>query len=103
MIFNRMLAGAFCVLASMRMADAGEIKILSPVALKPVLEMVSADFQRSTGHTLAIAWGESGSIKADVETDASFDIAILTPNFVDELVGKGKLDGSTRTPLARSG
>ena len=68
-----------------------------------MLTDVAANFQKSTGDKIELIWSESGKINADIEAGTPFDIAILTPNFVDSLVKQGKLDGATRTPVARSG
>jgi len=83
--------------------SATEIKVMSPIALKPVFAKVSAEFEQSTGHKLTVIWGETGAIKADIEKGVAFDVAILTPNFVDDLIKQGKLDGNSKTPVARSG
>jgi molybdate transport system substrate-binding protein len=82
---------------------AAELKVMSPIALKPVFEHVRDGLARATGDTIALEWGESGGIKAGVEKGDSFDIAVLTTAFVDDLIGQGKLDSSTRTLVARSG
>lgn len=83
--------------------SAAELKIMSPVALKPVLTNVAASFEKLTGDKVELIWSESGKISADIEAGTPFDIAILTPNFVDALVKLGRLDGATRMPVARSG
>jgi molybdate transport system substrate-binding protein len=103
MKWKLLLASGFCVFAFMAIGSANEIKVMSPVALKPVLAKVGAEFERSTGHKLAVSWGESGGIKSDIEKGVPFDIAILTAKFVDDLIKEGKLDGDTKTPIARSG
>lgn len=96
------LAGFLCLVATTS-ADASDLKIMSPIALRPVLTKVAGDFERTTGHRIEFVWNESGRINTDIESGGAFDIAILTPNFVDALIAKGKLDAATRTPVARSG
>ncbi len=103
MKWKSLLASGFCLFAFVAAGRANEIKVLSPVALRPVLAKAGAEFERSTGHRLVVSWAESGSIKSDVEKGVKFDIAILTAALVDDLVQQGKLDGTTKTPLARSG
>lgn len=93
----------FSLLTFATAGTAAELKILSPIALKPVLEKLSTGFELSTGDKLTFVWSESGKINSDIELGAPFDIAILTPNFVDALIAKGKLDAATRVPVARSG
>jgi len=100
---NLLFAASACLLAFTSVTGAAEVKVLSPVALKHVFDTVGPEFERSTGNKLTIIWGESGSIRADVEKGAPFDVAFLTLGFVDELIKQGKLDSATRTPVARSG
>ncbi len=79
-----------------------DVKVLSPVAVKPLLAKIGAELEQS-GSRLVIQWGESATIKADIQNGAAFDVAVLTAQFVDDLIGAGKLDANTRTPIARSG
>jgi molybdate transport system substrate-binding protein len=81
---------------------AAELKVLSPVAIKSLLSKVEGELSNS-GIKLVIVWGESGGIKSDIEKGEPFDVAILTPSFVDDLVKSQKANGATRTPIARSG
>lgn len=84
------------------MASAADIKLLTGFGLKPVLEEIGPEFERSTGHKLAIEYSSTFSSKRKIETGEAFDVAILgTPEIVDDLVKQGKL--TTRTIIARSG
>ncbi len=96
------LAGLMCLFASAS-SSAGELKIMSPIALKPVLVKVAEQFERTSGDKIELVWKESGKINAEIAAGIAFDIAILTPNFVDALIAGGKVDAATRTPVARSG
>jgi molybdate transport system substrate-binding protein len=90
-----------CLIASESHAD--ELKIMSPVALKPVLTSIAEAFEKSSGDRIEFVWSESGKINADIASGTPFTIAVLTPNFVEALTKQGKLDAATRTPVARSG
>jgi molybdate transport system substrate-binding protein len=107
MAWKHLLAsGAYlfaCMFAFIAGCNAAELKVMSPVAMKPVLAKIGADIERTTGNTLAITWGESGSIRSDIEKGVPFDVAILTLAFVDDLIKAGKLDAGSKTPVARSG
>jgi molybdate transport system substrate-binding protein len=83
-------------------ADAAEIKLLTGSGLRPVLEEIGPEFERSTKHKLAIEYSSTFSSKRKIEAGEAFDVAILgTPDVVDELVKQGKLVG--RTIIARTG
>ncbi len=91
------------LLAGVSVAMSAEVKIFSPVAMRPVLSKVAAELEQSTGNKVVVMWGESGGMRADIEKGVPFDVAILTSAFVDDLIRQSKLDGATRTVLARSG
>jgi molybdate transport system substrate-binding protein len=95
--------GLVSIFLLMTATHGTELKVMSPIAIKPLLTKVGKEFSQSTGNKIVFVWSESGGIKSDIEKGVQFDIVILTPNFVDDLIKQGKLDGATRTPIARSG
>lgn len=89
-------------LAQAAMASAADIKLLTGFGLKPVLEEIGPEFERSTGHKLAIEYSSTFTSKRKIEAGEAFDVAILgSPAIVDDLVKEGKL--TMRTIIARSG
>jgi molybdate transport system substrate-binding protein len=89
-------------LAQAAMASAAEIKLLTGFGLKPVLEEIGPEFERSTGHKVAVEYSSTFTSKRKIEAGEAFDVAILgAPGIVDELVKQGKL--TARTIIARSG
>jgi len=82
-------------------AHAAEINVLSTNALKAVLENLGPKFEQSSGNKLAITWGTTVQLKAQIEKGAMFDVAVVTNEVADDLIKQGKL--SSRTALARSG
>jgi hypothetical protein len=42
-------------------------------------------------------------LKREIDAGQSFDVAVLTPQLIDDLVRQGTITADTRTPLARSG
>jgi molybdate transport system substrate-binding protein len=88
-------------LAAPLMASAAEIKLLTGFGLKPLLEEIGPEFERSAGHKLAIDYGSTFTSKRKIDAGEPFDVAILgTPEVVDDLVKQGKL--TARTVVARS-
>ena len=84
-------------------ADAAEVKLLSVVALGPALNELAPQFERATGHKLAIQYGSSPAFKQQIEAGETFDLAILTAPVIDDLTRQGKVAGGTRAVIARSG
>jgi len=83
-------------------AKAADLKVLSSNALKSALEEAAPQFEKATGHKLVFVWGAAVPLRAQIEKGEVFDSTILNTPGIDELIRQGKLDGATRTPLARS-
>lgn len=84
-------------------AHAAEIKMLVSNAMKTTLEELAPQFEKASGHTLAITYGAASELKTDIQKGAVFDVAILTPVVIDALVKEGKLSAAGVTPIARAG
>lgn len=100
---------AFAVLAAspglgVAVADAAEIRVISSVALKAALdEELLPQFARSAENKVTIKYGAAAALKQQIEGGEAFDVAILTPALVDDLIKQGKIEAGSRTNLARTG
>jgi len=84
-------------------ATAGEIKVISSVGMKAVLEALRPQFERTTGHTLAITFGTSVPLKRQIDTGETFDVVVLTPSIVEDLEKEGKVAPAMKADIAKSG
>jgi molybdate transport system substrate-binding protein len=91
------------MLAQPGLARAAEIKVLCSNGIKAVMEELVPQFERATRHTIAIRYGLSAALERQIEAGEPFDLAVLTPPLIDDLVKQGKIAGDTRATLARSG
>ncbi len=82
---------------------AAEVKLLCVVALGPTLNELVPQFERATGHKLAIQYGSSPTFKQQIEAGETFDLAILTAPVINDLIKQNKVVGGTRAVIARSG
>jgi molybdate transport system substrate-binding protein len=83
-------------------ARAAEIKVLTAGAFKPVVTELVAEFERATGHRVAVANDTAGALVRRIEGGEAFDLAVLTPAALEDLAGKGRVAGPP-TRLARVG
>lgn len=81
---------------------AAELTVLCSNGIKAVIEELVPQFELATRHRVVITFGVSALLKRQIEAGELFDIAILTPPLIDDLVKQGKIVGDTRTALARS-
>jgi molybdate transport system substrate-binding protein len=84
-------------------AQAAEIKVLAGAFVRPVLEELGAQFERTTGHKLAIKWVPGPAVGREVEAGEAFDVAISQADTIDHLVKAGKIDPATRAEVIRVG
>jgi molybdate transport system substrate-binding protein len=98
------LAGlvTLAVLAQPTVASAAEIAILCSNGIKAVMEDLVPQFERATMHTVVLRYGPSAVLKRQIEAGAIFDLAVLTPPLIDDLVVQGKIAANSRATLARS-
>ena len=82
---------------------AEEIRVLSSVGIKAVVEVLAPQFERATSHKVTPVFDLAVALKARIEGGAPFDVAILTPALLDELISKGKIASASRTEVARVG
>jgi molybdate transport system substrate-binding protein len=84
-------------------AEAAEIKVLSALAMKPVMEDLGPKFERATGHKLAITFVTLGEAVKRVQGGETADVAMLPKQGVDTFVKDGKAATGSVTAVASSG
>jgi molybdate transport system substrate-binding protein len=79
------------------------MKLVSSVGVRPVLEELIPQFEKSSGHKVEILFGTAVQQKAKVDAGESFDLLILNPPQVEDLVKAGKVAGASVREIARAG
>jgi len=83
--------------------EAAEIRVFCSNGIREVMQELVPQFERATKHTVIITYGLSAVLKRQIDAGESFDVAVLTPALIDDLIKQGKIAASTRTSVARSG
>lgn len=83
-------------------AQAAKLKVLSAIAMMPVMEELGPRFERATGHKLVITSATLGAAVKRVQGGEAFDVVIIPRPGIDGFVKEGRADGGTVTVLARS-
>jgi len=84
-------------------ARAEDLKVFSSVAMRAVLEEVTQLFERDTQHRVVPTFGLAAALKSRIEGGEAFDLAILTPAQIDDLIKQGKAAAASRAVIARTG
>lgn len=82
-------------------ASSAEIRVLSTPTLKTTLDELGPKFERATGHKLVTKFDAVAVLKRQIEAGETFDVAILLPAAIDDLIKQGKV--IRRTDISRSG
>jgi molybdate transport system substrate-binding protein len=84
-------------------AQAVELKILSALPMRAVMEDLGPKFEHATGHKLALTFATLGAVLKRVEDGETADVLLVPRQGIDDLVKKGKVTVSKVTVVARSG
>ena len=96
-------AGVALLLAHGLAAQAAEVRVIAGPALSEVMTELGAQFERATGHKLAITYELAGGVLRRFGAGEEFDVAIGAPSTIDDLNRQGRVAGATRAEIARVG
>ena len=84
-------------------ARAADITVLCSSGFKAVMDELAPQFERATRHKVVVRYGLAATLKQEIEAGEAFDLAILTPAAIDDLIKARTVAPDSRTILARSG
>src|ERR1700730_12472949 len=79
------------------------MKVVCTNGVKSVLLELVPAFERAKGSKVDVAWGATNGLLQELDAGADADLAILTAEAIDALIGRGKVAAGGRVDLARSG
>lgn len=103
MILRRLAALAVIAVCGANSAMAAEIRVLTAGAFRSVLNEFKTDFEKQSGHTLAIDYGTAGQISERIGKGEPYDVVVTSTASQNELFEKGKLAKDSKTDLAHVG
>ena len=102
-LFATARIGSILLLAVSVCSEAAEIKVLSGNGARAAVGELGAQFERATGHKVTIRFEVNPAVKRKIEAGETFDVAVLNPPVLDELIKQGKIAADTRAVIGRSG
>ena len=100
----RIIATLFLfLLFQSNIANAAEIQVLCSNGLKAVLEDLAPQFEKASGHKVVVKFGLAAGFKQQIESGTAFDVAVLTPPMIDDLIKQGRMAADSRAVIARTG
>ena len=97
----RAICAVAIVLLLTHAASAEEIRVLSSVGIKAVVDELGPQFEKTTTHKVTAVFDLASVLKTKIEGGEPFDVAILTPPLLDDLIAKGRV--SSKSNVARVG
>src|SRR5438552_14200974 len=97
---NLLLLAAF---ASPAHAQGDRIAVLSSNGFRAVLQELAPQFEKATGNQVVITFSVAAELKKRIDGGEPFDLAVLTPVLIDDLIKQGTVVSASRTVLARTG
>jgi molybdate transport system substrate-binding protein len=84
-------------------AQGAELKVLCSNGLREVMLELAPEFERTSGHRLNLTFGLAAAFKQKIVAGEAFDVAVLVPALLDDVVKQGKVTGDSRAIIARAG
>jgi len=95
-----LLAGMGLVL---NLAHAVELKVLSGNGSRPAVIALTKQFEQATGHKVTVDFFVNPDVKKKIEAGEYFDVTVLNPPVLDELIKTGKVAADSRAVIGRIG
>src|SRR5208282_6437104 len=84
-LVGRVALMAMFVVAQDSPAAAAELKIYSTIGVKGAVEQLVPQFEKASGHKLAITWATAAMLVKRIEGGETADVLILTRAAIDTL------------------
>jgi molybdate transport system substrate-binding protein len=95
--------GCMVVLVMSLAAQAAELKGLSAIGMRLVMEDLGPKFEQATGHKLDLTFAAGGTVVERVQGGETADVVLLPRPALERLMRDGKLVAGSETLLTRSG
>jgi molybdate transport system substrate-binding protein len=92
-----------CLVAQAVTLHAGQVRLLSSNGLKAAVEAHQSVLEELIGQMLITDFSTAASLKTRIEAGEDFDVAILTPALLDDLVNQQRISAPSRRQVAQTG
>jgi molybdate transport system substrate-binding protein len=99
----RSIVGLVALAAAAAPARGAEVKLLTAGAMRAVVVEMLPDFEKRSGHKVTVDNATAGALARRIGSGEPFDVAIITPKVVDDLIGRGRIAAGSRADLAKVG
>lgn len=97
-----LLATAWIFIGTPSSATADDIRVLGTQSMTLVWSQVSAGFEQRTGHKVSMTPHIAAAAKRMIDAGEPFDVVVLSPAVVDELIREGKVVPASRVDIMKA-
>ncbi len=94
---------AAALLLTAAAAQADTITVLCSTGVKSVVEVLAPQFEQASGHKLDITYDASNLLVKEIEGGKPFDVVVVTPPLIANLVKEGKVVDGSAVTIAKAG
>jgi len=98
-----LLASAVGAILCAPPSQAAELKLLVAGAFKATAVALVPDYEKASGNKVTVDNETVGGLMKRIQGGESFDVVVMTPETVDQLIKENKIAAGSRTNLARVG
>src|SRR5437588_5568143 len=96
---------ALVAIVLLREASAAQnagLHVVATFGIQGAMEKILPEDKRISGQNVSIEYEESAVIRRQITSGKIFDLAILVPQVIDDLIKSGHIKAGTRTDLAKT-
>jgi molybdate transport system substrate-binding protein len=93
---------AACIPAFAAAQDT-DIHILCSNGIRGAMEKLLPQYEHSMGRPIKVKFGPSANFKQAIQGGEQFDLAILTPQIIEDLIKEGKMAAGSHADIATTG
>src|SRR3954454_18885239 len=99
----KLALAAACGLLLSGAVQAAELKLLASGAVKEAYAELIPQFEKASGHKVAITWAGTVDIKKKVAAGEPYDVIIVAAPEMDTFIKDGKIADGTKVDVVKSG
>src|SRR5438132_8674495 len=95
------LVALLCLLCAVA-AFGQDLRVVATFGVQGAMEKILPEYKRASGQNGSIEYEESAVIQEQIASGKVFDLAILVPQVIDDLIKSGQIKAGTRTDIAKT-
>jgi len=102
---HRIISAGLCIIATIFgsfAAQGAELRVLCAIGLKAICSEIAPRFEATSGHKVVMKIDLAARLKQSIDAGEAFDLAMMTPQVMNELINQGKVRPESRAEIART-